>query len=698
MFSLAKFNSRTIEQCEKAKQYRKAMSQAEYNVKPPTPLVVRSGNVGNNWRIWRQQYELFEIANQMKAKPADVQVATFMLSIGAEATVIFNTFDLSVIEPASVSTIKTLFQNHFIPHSNTSWERYRFNKMVQEECESFNDFLTKIQSQSNKCEFGDAHDSLIIDKIIVGVRNDLVREKLLSDADLTLGRAIQVCRENELASEKPQMNESSETNAIIAANTTTKSDSVTFNTEKFYNVLNEILNQTENIDETQSTEYIYPNLNTINEDCLRHIVQYIDIVSAVHLAVSCRRLMNFCKAVIFPKKAKTIYIYVPNDGITVNLLTALGNKHLVLKPESLFWTYFSYIGEFVEVLVFCVEEMLPLVNDISGIWFCLAIVLEHCKYLKTLSFKNCNFKLHQTHELQYRIGRLQNLKELQFFNCARIPEKWGPTFNEFNTVNKITLDAANKISGHFFTCFRNLTSLTITLTSVWASDLAKIFKSCGHCLKYLELYSIKTVANFESIGVLINESNMLRLETLKIDSDLTNLNYILLPHLMFLIVTFQKGSVNLLLRKLVNHGKIENLTIYNFVFRHEEENAEPLIFNKLQRLYLRGKRIPRSLLQLMTRSRMPAIQSVALIDRYPKEGELDDVLKFVESKANLKCLRLCFLRKTFCFDPNLYAFLREMIEILKVPCTLKRPFLNLELCRVNVVPTEAVSKIAKVHI
>lgn len=84
------------------------------------------------------------------------------------------------------------------PSKNTKFrERYTLSKMSQEKNESFNDFYARIQSQSKTCEFGDAFDGQLLDRIIAGIQNDVVREEFLSDADLTLGKAIQVCCKRE---------------------------------------------------------------------------------------------------------------------------------------------------------------------------------------------------------------------------------------------------------------------------------------------------------------------------------------------------------------------------------------------------------------------------------------------------------------------------------------------------------------------
>lgn len=58
---------------------------------------------------------------------------------------------------------------------------------VQENSESFKEFLTKIQNKSKLCDFGQLTDSLMKDRIIVGIsNNNTLREKLLSEDKLTL--------------------------------------------------------------------------------------------------------------------------------------------------------------------------------------------------------------------------------------------------------------------------------------------------------------------------------------------------------------------------------------------------------------------------------------------------------------------------------------------------------------------------------
>lgn len=155
-------------------------------IRPPKPLVLQGTNSSNNWKLWLQQYQWFEVATGISNKPQDVQVATFMSSIGSEAVEIFNTFGCTEAQMANLAEIKQLFQTYFTPKTNVTYERYNFNRMVQEEGESFDEFLTKAKTQSAKCEFNILHDSLLADKIIIGIRSETAREKLLAIEDATV--------------------------------------------------------------------------------------------------------------------------------------------------------------------------------------------------------------------------------------------------------------------------------------------------------------------------------------------------------------------------------------------------------------------------------------------------------------------------------------------------------------------------------
>lgn len=183
-------------------------------MKPPKPLLVDNGNMANKWKLWLQRYEWFEIATKLNKQPDEIQVATFMGSIGEDAVTIFNTFKLTADQLKKVKNIKDEYTNHFTPKVNLTYERYLLHKIVQANGESFDEFLTRIRSQSNKCEFGDLQDSLVLDQIVVGTLSDKLREKLLCEDDLKLDKAIKMCKASEISSKQIQDLQKEDTSSI----------------------------------------------------------------------------------------------------------------------------------------------------------------------------------------------------------------------------------------------------------------------------------------------------------------------------------------------------------------------------------------------------------------------------------------------------------------------------------------------------
>ncbi|UYV80706.1 K02A2.6-like, partial [Cordylochernes scorpioides] len=145
------------------------------------------------WEDWLQQYSWYETATEMKKKKPEVQVASFMTIIGSDAQKIYRTFVLSPEETKKVEEIKKRFTNYFLPKNNYTMERYNFNKLQQSMVETITEFITRLRLQASKCKFESLEDELIKDRVVVGIHDDHTREKLLSDPDLDLDKAIQIC-------------------------------------------------------------------------------------------------------------------------------------------------------------------------------------------------------------------------------------------------------------------------------------------------------------------------------------------------------------------------------------------------------------------------------------------------------------------------------------------------------------------------
>ena len=112
-------------------------------------------------------------------------------------------------------------ENEFSPAKNITYERFVFNTCSQSPGQSFEDYLTELKRLSSSCEFGTLKDSFIVDRIVVGIQNDAVRERLLRMKIRDLSKVVELCKSAELvttqmAALKPS--ENSVDNVSIAVN------------------------------------------------------------------------------------------------------------------------------------------------------------------------------------------------------------------------------------------------------------------------------------------------------------------------------------------------------------------------------------------------------------------------------------------------------------------------------------------------
>lgn len=84
-----------------------------------------------------------------------------------------------------------------IPKTNVTVIRYRFNTRVQGRSESIDQYVTDLKLIAKDCEFEHLEDGLIRDRIVCGTNYPRVKERLLREDNLTLAKAISLCRADE---------------------------------------------------------------------------------------------------------------------------------------------------------------------------------------------------------------------------------------------------------------------------------------------------------------------------------------------------------------------------------------------------------------------------------------------------------------------------------------------------------------------
>ena len=80
------------------------------------------------------------------------------------------------------------------------YERYVFHQRVQQSGECFDNFLADLRKVARTCQFEQLEDSLIHDRIVIGIRDEPTRCRLLQQKKLSLSHAIDACKASEATS------------------------------------------------------------------------------------------------------------------------------------------------------------------------------------------------------------------------------------------------------------------------------------------------------------------------------------------------------------------------------------------------------------------------------------------------------------------------------------------------------------------
>ena len=170
----------------------------------------------SNWSKWKTRFERYRIASGLSSKTGKDQVNSLIYIMGEQAEDIFCSFGLSETEQANFDIVLNKFNNHFVLKKNTIFERDQFNKQIHLDSESVNTFLTALYTLAEHCKYGDLHDELIHDRVVVGIRDKNLSEKLQLDVDLMLTKIIEKVKLSEVAKEQQEKlieNESASVNA-----------------------------------------------------------------------------------------------------------------------------------------------------------------------------------------------------------------------------------------------------------------------------------------------------------------------------------------------------------------------------------------------------------------------------------------------------------------------------------------------------
>ena len=171
------------------------------HIKPLQPLALLNCTP-KEWKLWKQLWTNYAVVANITARDDQYQKALFLCTIGREALEIYNAFQYEEGQDRDkVAIIISKFDQYFMGDINETYERFKYNQRNQEESESFGVYLTELRNMMKTCNFcGCLTDSLLRDRIVLGIRDDQTRKRLLQERNLDIKKCIDICKSGEAAS------------------------------------------------------------------------------------------------------------------------------------------------------------------------------------------------------------------------------------------------------------------------------------------------------------------------------------------------------------------------------------------------------------------------------------------------------------------------------------------------------------------
>ena len=140
--------------------------------------------------LYLKRVNAFFSANEINDKK---KVPVFLGLIGSKIySILKNLVAPKLPRENTFEQLVAALKEHFEPKPLVIMERFHFHRQEQVEEESINECMAELCRLTTHSKFGAFLDKALRDRLVCGLRNEGIQKKLLTEADLTLVRAIEL--------------------------------------------------------------------------------------------------------------------------------------------------------------------------------------------------------------------------------------------------------------------------------------------------------------------------------------------------------------------------------------------------------------------------------------------------------------------------------------------------------------------------
>ncbi|UYV76630.1 K02A2.6-like [Cordylochernes scorpioides] len=157
-----------------------------------------------DWPSWKQRFSRYRLLSNLNTKEQEYQITALIYLMGERAEEIHSAFNLSEDDAKNFEKVIEAFDNHFIGKRNVVYERALFGLRSQRPEETIEEFVTVLHRISEHYEYANLREELIRDRLVLGVKDRKLSEKLMLNENLTLAKAVEIARQWEAVMREQQ--------------------------------------------------------------------------------------------------------------------------------------------------------------------------------------------------------------------------------------------------------------------------------------------------------------------------------------------------------------------------------------------------------------------------------------------------------------------------------------------------------------
>ena len=145
------------------------------------------GNIANNFKRFKRAWQVYEVASQVRNQDPAVRASCMKAYLTEDTQEVLEGLPFTDENHRdNADRILEVLETFCVGTTNETYERYAFFSRNQKAGEPFDSFVGTLRVLLQTCNFGVLADTMLRDKVVIGLCSDSTRRKLLCRADLDL--------------------------------------------------------------------------------------------------------------------------------------------------------------------------------------------------------------------------------------------------------------------------------------------------------------------------------------------------------------------------------------------------------------------------------------------------------------------------------------------------------------------------------